>query len=185
MQMETERLIIRRFVQEDWENLYEYLSLPEVVAFEPYDVYTKDDCIDEAKYRSEEENNRFWAVCLKETGKMIGHIYFAQVNSEEFKTFTIGYVFNPKFYKQGYATEASRRMLQYGFKEKNAHRIIAGANVNNPASYRLLERLSMRREAHMLQNAFFKRTPDGRPIWHDSYHYAMLETEYSLLRQEQ
>jgi len=68
--------------------------------------------------------------------------------------------------------------LQYGFENKKAHRITAGVNVNNESSWRLLERLSMRREGHMLKNVFFKKTPDGEPIWNDSYQYAILSTEY-------
>ncbi|MCK4260939.1 MAG: GNAT family N-acetyltransferase [Halanaerobiales bacterium] len=115
-QMETERLIIRRFISEDWEDLYEYISIPEVVLYEPYDIYTKDDCINEAKCRSEEENNRFWAVCLKDSKKMIGHVFFAQLKPAEFRTWEIGYVFNPNFWGNGYAIETSKRILQYGFK---------------------------------------------------------------------
>ncbi|WP_170311582.1 GNAT family N-acetyltransferase [Vallitalea okinawensis] len=180
-EMETNRLKLRRFVPQDWEDLYEYLSDPDVVLFEPYDVFTKEECIDEAIRRSEGEPNHFWAVCLKENEKMIGHVYFAQKEPYEFKTWMIGYVFNPSFYGHGYATEASKRILEYGFNDKKAHRIIAGANVKNPASWRLLERLSMRREAHMIENAFFTTTTEGHPIWHDSYHYAILSSEYNKI----
>jgi len=176
--METERLIIRRFTPEDWQDLYEYLSLPEVVLYEPYNVYTKEECIKESKNRAEEENNRFWAVELKENKKMIGHIYFAQNQPIHFHTWSIGYVFNPKFHGKGFATEAAQEVLKYGFEEKGAHRIIAGCNVKNEASWRLLERLSMRREGHMLKNVTFKRTEEGEPIWNDSYHYGILSTEY-------
>lgn len=180
-QMETERLILRQFVPTDWEDLYEYLSIPEVVLYEPYNIYSREDCINEAINRSEEQNNnRFWAVCLKNSKKMIGHVYFAQEEPEEFDTWEIGYVFNPNFYGKGYATEACIRILQYGFENKKAHRIVAGVNVKNQASWRLLERLSMRREAHMLQNVFFKKTSDGEPIWNDSYSYAILSTEYKI-----
>ena len=177
-QMETERLIIRRFKEDDWEDLYEYLSIPEVVLYEPYDVYTKEECIEEAKYRAEEEDNRFWAVCLKENNKLIGHIYFAQSEPNIFRTWNIGYVFNPKFYGCGYATEACKTIIQYGFKDKEAHRVVAGVNVKNEPSWKLLERLSMRREAHMLQNVFFKKDSNGNPIWNDSYRYAILSSEY-------
>lgn len=178
-QMETERLILRRFEAKDWKDLYEYLSLPEVVLYEPYDTYTKDDCISEAKWRAEEQNgNSFWAVCLKDAGKMIGHVYFAQSEPPEFRTWELGYVFNPSFYGYGYATEACKRILKYGFEDLNTHRVVAGVNVKNQASWKLLERLSMRREAHMLQNVFFKKTSDGQPIWNDSYRYAILSSEY-------
>jgi len=50
------------------------------------------------------------------------------------KRWELGYVFNPKFYEQGYATKACRRILKYGFEEKKAHRIVAGVNVKNESS---------------------------------------------------
>ncbi|GGH26778.1 GNAT family N-acetyltransferase [Paenibacillus segetis] len=180
VEMETERLIIRRFVAEDGEAIYQYLSLPEVVAFEPYDILSKETCIKEALLRQEEgEQGPFWAVCLKDSGQVIGQIYFNQDGPEQFRTWEVGYVFNPEFYGQGYATESTRRVIQHGFEEFKAHRITAAANVVNPASWKLLERLGMRREAHMLQNATFKRTKDGEPIWVDSYHYAILASEWA------
>lgn len=178
-EMTTDRLIIRRFIPEDWEDLYEYLSLPDVVKYEPYDVFTKDHCVLEVMERHEaKEKSVFWAVCLKNSKKMIGHLYFAQNEPAEFMTWQLGYVFNPNYYGKGYATEACKRILQYGFEECYAHRIVAQLNVKNSASWRLLERLSMRRESHMIQNVFFKRTSDGEPIWNDSYSYAITSSEW-------
>jgi len=174
----TDRLLLRKFTIDDHEDLYEYLSNSKVVKYEPYDTYTMEECIEEVKFRAEDENQRFWAVCLKENKKVIGHVYFNQEEPMEFNTWELGYVFNPKFYGQGYATEACRRILKYGFEEKKAHRIVAGANVKNESSWKLLERLYMRREGHMLQNVFFKRTLDGEPIWNDSYRYGILYEEY-------
>ncbi|WBW95529.1 GNAT family N-acetyltransferase [Oceanirhabdus sp. W0125-5] len=177
--METERLIIRRFKPDDWKDLYEYLSLPEVVEYEPYYTYSEEECKEASKGRAEAgEKSCFWAVCLKGDNKMIGHIFFAFNEPEEFNTWEIGYVFNPKFYGKGYATEASKRILKYGFEDKGAHRIMAHANVKNIASWKVLERLSLRREGCMLQNVWFKKTPQGEPIWNDSYEYAILEHEW-------
>lgn len=178
-QMETERIIIRRFKEEDWEDLYEYMSIPEVVFFEPYEVYSKEECYKEARYRAaDKENSCFWAVCLKETNKLIGHIYFAKQDFEEIMTWELGYVFNPKYSKQGYATEGCRRILKYGFEELNAHRIVAECSDQNISSWKLLERLNMRRESHMFQNVYFKTTAEGEPMWYDSYGYAMLRREW-------
>lgn len=177
--METDRLIIRRFVPEDWEDLYEYLSNTEVVKYEPYDTYTKEDCIKESRNRCESgEHSSFWAVCLKDSKKMIGHIYFSQIEPIEFMTWTLGYVFNPSYYGRGYATEACKRIIKYAFEECDAHRIVAGVNVKNKPSWKLLERLSMRREAHLLQNVFFQRANNGEPLWQDSYRYAILSREW-------
>lgn len=173
---ETPRLLVRNFRAADWEDLLEYLSQPEVLRFEPDDPSDAADCQQKALERS--QGNIFWAVCLKETGKMIGHIYFNRMNPAEFLTWEIGYIFNPQYYGKGYATEACQRILQYGFTELGTHRIVGLCNPENVSSWRLMERLSMRREGHHKKLAFFRRTADEKPLWHDAYQYAILREEY-------
>ncbi|SDP82472.1 GNAT family N-acetyltransferase [Clostridium gasigenes] len=174
--LETERLIIRRFSAEDWKDLYEYLSQKSVVKYEPYDVYNEDASKEEAIYRS--QNDAFWAVCLKENNKLIGNVYFQQQGSKEFLTWEIGYVFNPAYYGKGYATEACKRVLKYGFEQLGAHRIIGKCNPENTPSSRLLERLLMIREGHFRKPAYSKKTIDGKAIWHDAYQYSILEEDW-------
>lgn len=175
--METERLIVRNFKPEDWRDLYEYLSQKEVLKYEPQCESDEDDCKKKAIERS--QGNIFWSICLKESGKMIGHIYFCQIKPYNFLTWELGYIFNPSYYGQGYATEACHKILQYGFEQLGAHRIIAKCNPENAASWKLLERLSMRREGHFKKPVFFRKTQDGKPLWHDAYEYAMLAEEWS------
>jgi RimJ/RimL family protein N-acetyltransferase len=189
--VETERLIIRPFRADDWEDLYEYLSDEEVVAFEPYPPFSRLEAVKEAERRS--RDGSFWAVCLKtsiaeregghsdasESGKLIGNLYFARQEPAEFMTWELGYVFNRGYHGKGYATEAAGRMLAYGFGELDAHRVIAGCDTRNAPSWRLLERLGMRREGCFLKKAFFKRDAAGNPIWHDAYEYAILAEEFA------
>ncbi len=174
--LETERLIIRRFKKDDWKDLYEYLSNEEVVKYEPYEVFTEEECKEEAIWR--EKQDFFWAVCLKENNKLIGNVYFQQQQPKEFLTWEIGYVFNSAFYGKGYATEACKRVLKYAFEELGTHRVIGNCNPENTSSWRLMERLLMRREGHFRKPAFFKRTIDGKEIWHDAYQYSILEEDW-------
>lgn len=180
MVFETERLIVRKFDANDWIDLHEYLSQKEVLKYEPASESGEEECKQIASERS--KSDIFWAVCNKETNKMIGHVYFEQIEPLEFMTWEIGYIFNPAYYGKGYATEACKAILKYGFEQLGAHRIIAMCNVENSASWRLLERLSMRREGHRLENAFFKKTDDDKPIWIDSFQYAILENEWKGIR---
>ncbi len=177
MKFETGRLILRRFKSEDWEDLYEYLSQESVVKYEPYGTFSEEACKAEAVNRS--GNEAFWAVCLKENNKLIGNIYFKQREPQQWKTWEIGYVFNPSYGGRGYATEASKRIMQYGFEQLGVHRIIGRCNSENKASWRLLERLSMRREGHFMKPVFFEETPNGKPLWHNAYEYAILEEEWA------
>lgn len=172
-QLETERLVIRRFKEEDWKDLYEYISDEEVVRYEPYQAFSIEASQNEAKSRA--ESPAFLAVCLKENNKLIGNIYFAK---QEFKTWEIGYVFNRAYQGRGYATEAANAVIAYGFNTRGARRIVAMCNPLNTASWRLLERLGMRREGHLKQNIYFKKDEKGNPIWSDTYEYAILKDEY-------
>jgi RimJ/RimL family protein N-acetyltransferase len=176
--LETDRLIIRRFCADDWKELYEYLSQESVVKYEPYEVLNKEECKQAAINRS--KNDAFYAVCLKENSKLIGNVYFDQQEPKEFLTWEIGYVFNPTYYGKGYATEACKRVIRYGFEQLGAHRVIGRCNHENTSSWRLMERLSMRREGNFIKPAFFKETEDGKPMWHNAYQYSILDEEFFL-----
>lgn len=174
-QMETARLIIRRFRPEDWQDLYEYLSDREVVKYEPYDAFTGEACVAEAARRAGDP--AFWAVCLKDGGKLIGNLYLSNAEPE-FSRWELGYVFNRHFQGKGYATESCRAILDHAFQDLGALRVMAMCDPLNTASWKLLERLGMRREAHKLKNVFFWRDEHGSPIWKDTYEYAILAEEW-------
>lgn len=174
--LETDRLIIRRFLQEDWKDLYDYLSKEEVVKFEPYGVYDENQCKEEAARRS--SDLAFWAVCLKDSNKLIGNLYFSEQNPSIFQTWELGYVFNDEYQGKGYASEACNRLLEFGFEELEVRRVIANCNPLNIKSWRLMERLKLRREGHSLQTVYFKLDKEGNPIWHDTFTYAILRAEW-------
>lgn len=174
--METNRLAIRNFIEEDFEDLYEYLSDEEVVKYEPYEVKTIDECKQIARDRA--NSNDFFAVCLKEENeKVIGNIYFAKIDPDEIETYEVGYVFNKKYWRNGYAREALKSVINYAFGELNVRRITAMCNPMNEASWRLLESVGMRREGHLRKNIFFFRDENKNPIWQDTYMYALLSEE--------
>ncbi len=179
-QIESERLFLRRFRETDFKDLFEYLSLWEVVQFEPYNPLTLSQCIEEAKSRSKSPN--YWAAVSKETGKMIDNIFFRQKDPLKFMTWELGYIFNSNYWGHGYATEASEYVMRYGFEVLKAHRIIANCNPVNERSWKLMERLGMRREQEGKRDIFFRYGPDGKPLWQDSYQYAILAEEFFLSR---
>lgn len=173
--LETERLIIREFKAEDWDDLYEYLSDEEVLKFEPYKPFSKEACKEEAARRAMDSS--FLAVCLKSTNKLIGNVYFAK---RDFGTWEIGYVFNASYQKAGYATESCMKVMDYAFNELNARRITAHCDPKNPNSWKLLERLKMRREGCLKENIYFFKDENDQPIWKDTYEYGILKTEWTI-----
>jgi RimJ/RimL family protein N-acetyltransferase len=171
----TAQLTLRRFSADDWRDLYEHLSQEETVKYEPYGVYTEETAKAEAARRADDV--AFWACELDSSGKVIGNVYLAE---QDCGNWEIGYVFNQNFWHKGYASEAVKAMIYWAFTEKNAHRIAAMCNPLNVASWKLLERVGMRREGHLKSNVFFNKDADGNPIWQDTYEYAVLKEDWRI-----
>jgi RimJ/RimL family protein N-acetyltransferase len=175
--LETERLIIRPFRESDYKDLYEYLSIEETYQYEPGNPVSLEEAKNIAIIRSNKVN--WWAVTLLNEGKyqLIGHISLFPVEAEIFRTWEIGYIFNPAYHNQGYATEACRAVINYTFTQLNAHRIVACCTPANQASWRVLEKCRLTREGLRRKNAYFKTDDNGDPLWFDSFEYAILEDD--------
>lgn len=171
-----DRVYIRRFIKEDWKDLYEYLSDEDVIKYEPYGVFTEEEVKEEAIRRAHDES--FYAVCIKESGKLIGNQYLCK---GDFNTWMLGYVFNRNYQGYGYALESANGLINYAFNSLGVRRIIAKCSTKNIKSWKLLERLHMRREGLLLQNVYFNTDSEGNPIWYDTYEYAILKNEWRSL----
>ena len=169
--METARLIIRPFTPADAADLYAYLSREEVVRYEPYAPFNREQAEEEALRRAADPS--FHAVVLKETGRVIGNVWFAP---GEWEAWELGYVFHDDCWGRGYATEACHAVLSEGFA-RGVRRVIAMCNPENAASWRLLERLGFIREGCLRRNVFFRRDAQGAPVWQDTFEYGMLPGE--------
>ncbi|MBN1798659.1 MAG: GNAT family N-acetyltransferase [Spirochaetales bacterium] len=173
--IETERLCIRKFIKNDWQDLHEYLSLKEIYIFEPGEPIS---CAEAEKITNERaKGNDFFAVVLKEQHKMIGHVYFHHEEPKEYLTWELGFIFNPVYQRKGYCTEACRNIVKYAFEHLNTHRIVAYCNPKNTASWKVLEKIGMKREGFFEKKAFFRRDNKGNPLWHDCCAYGMLSHE--------
>lgn len=171
--IETDRLIIRKFEASDYNDLYEYLSNPVTYVFEPGRPITLEEAKVLARQRS--QGNDFLAVVLKQSNKMIGHLYLARVEPKEQLTWELGYIFNPAYQRKGYASEASAALTEYAFENFEVHRIMARCNPDNTASWKLLEKIGFKREGHFKKYAFIHKDDNGNPIWTDAYEYSKVE----------
>ncbi len=165
---ETDRLILRGFASEDFEDLYEYLSDEDTLRFEPYRAMDKKQA--EAELERRIASDEMIAVCLKPERKVIGNLYLGK---RKFASFELGYVFNRRYRGRGYATESCAALIKKAFSE-GAHRIYAECDPLNAPSWRLLERLGFERQAHFKQNIYFWTDENGAPIWKDTFVYALL-----------
>lgn len=167
---ETERLILRRYAESDLQDLYEYLSNPRVVEYEPHKPMTMEEVKGNLEWRI--STDEMIAVELKSEKKMIGNIYLGK---RDFDSLEIGYVFNEKYWRCGYARESCEKLIALAF-ENRIHRIYAECDPNNQNSWRLLESMGFAREAHLRKNVFFWRDESGQPIWKDTFIYALLNS---------
>ncbi|MFA2602376.1 GNAT family protein [Bacillus cereus] len=168
MFIRTERLLIRNFEFKDWRDVHEYTSDSNVMKYIPEGVFTEEDARNFVN-RNMGENAENFPVILVDENILIGHIVFHKYFGEH--TYEIGWVFNPKYFNKGYASEAAQATLKYGFKEMKLHRIIATCQPQNIPSYRLMEKIGIKREGY-----FRKCIPHGNEWW-DEYYYAILEGE--------
>lgn len=172
--LRTRRLLVRRFRPSDGPSLHGMLSRPEAVRYEPYGVVDEDGAHVLAAARTHDE--RFLAVTLGD-GTFVGNLYLAPEGPERWRTWQVGYVFHPDHWGHGYATE-SLTVLVDELVAADAHRVVARCDPRNTRSWGLLERVGLRREAHLLRAASFADDADGRPVWHDTFVYAVLADEW-------
>ena len=168
--IETQRLRIRSFQPNDWQGVYDYTSDPAVMMYIPEGPFTPE----QAKAFVAEnmgEQARAVTVLLKTGDMLVGHMEFHPWFAPQ--TYEIGWIFNRAYHGHGYATEAAMAMLQYSFETLHLHRIIATSQPENVASWRVMEKLGMRREAH-----FRKCIRRADNEWLDEYFYALLEEEW-------
>ncbi len=172
MEIRTERLVVRRFRPDDWRDLFDYLSLPAVYAFEPGEPIDAEQAVAMAEERS--RGSTFLAVELREERRMIGHLSFAPVQPAELRTYELGYIVNPRDHGRGYATEAAAALVRHSFTEMGVHRVTANCDPANVASWRVLEKIGFVREGHLRRNVFFRRDANGLPTWKDTFVYGLL-----------
>lgn len=166
--LETERLILRRFTPQDLQALHAYLSDAEVVRYEPYRPLTLEETQENLRWRI--STDEMVAVVLKSSNRLIGNVYLGK---RDFEALELGYVFNRHFWGRGYAREACMAMIQLAFNN-GTHRIFAECDPQNVSSWKLLESLGFKREAHLKQNVYFWTDAQGNPIWKDTYIYSLL-----------
>lgn len=165
---ESERLLFRRYKESDLEDLYEYLSNPEVIQYEPYKPMTMEEVKENLAWRI--STDEMIAVELKSNHKMIGNVYLGK---REFETLEIGFVFHKDYWGKGYARESCEELISLAFAN-GIHRVFAECDPENTASWKLLETLGFEREGHLKKNLYFRKDADNKPIWKDTYIYARL-----------
>lgn len=170
MHIETSRLQIRNFTAQDFLGAYAYLSDPNVMYFLPESTMSETQTAEFITQQSRPEAH-YYAVERKSDNALLGHLLFEPYFGEH--TYEIGWVFHRDAHRQGYASESAAAMLDYGFHQLKLHRVIATCQPENPGSYKVMEKIGMRREGLFLQCI-----PTAEGQWWDEYYYAILRQEW-------
>ncbi|MBV9421200.1 MAG: GNAT family N-acetyltransferase [Alphaproteobacteria bacterium] len=170
-EIETARLRLRPIAASDWPAILAYMSDPQVTAYLPPGVFDEQAARAFTLKQSGADRTAVAAI-EKASAQLIGHMpYHAWFEPQ---TYEIGWAFHPAHQGRGYATEAARAIIAHAFDTLKAHRVIATCQPENPASWRVAEKLGLRREAH-----FRSALHRGPGIWWDEYVYALLADEWA------
>lgn len=146
--LQCRRLILRKIESGDTADMYDYSRREDVTRYllwspHPNLLYTKG-YIHSLQHCYKQGIFYDWAIVLP-SGRMIGTVGFTKLDFTN-NVGEIGYVLNPRYHGQGYATEAAAEVLRFGFERLGLHRIEAHYMAENAASRRVMERIGMRYE---------------------------------------
>lgn len=166
--LETERLILRQFTEDDEDYLFQISSDSEVFRFFPNlkldRKYIQTFLKTNFTLYKEYDGYGYWAVIEKKNNKIIGWFTFRplkyaptfdpDVHNPDY--IELGYIFQKSVWGQGYATEGAEALIVKGFNELSAQCIVAGTVTTNIASVRVLEKVGLK-----FQTSFFDKEYNG------------------------
>jgi len=189
MHLTTDRLILREFVENDWPAVLAYQRDPRYLRYthwidrSPQEVKQFVQMFISQQFAQPRTKYQF-AVVLKDNQRLIGncgirlavprlHWSLAARMSESVGAHEadIGYEFAPEHWGRGYATEAARAIVAFGFIELHLHRISAWCIADNTSSAHVLEKIGLWLEGRLRENEYFKDR------WWDTLLYAMLKND--------
>ncbi|KQL33883.1 acetyltransferase [Bacillus sp. FJAT-25509] len=181
LNLSTNRTILREFVESDWQEVHKYASQLVVCQFQPWGPNTESETKEFVQTilgdMKQINRTRFaFAIIEKESGELIGSIEF-NIRDEINQIGEIGYIIHPNYWGMGFASEATKEVISFGFKNFKLHRIFATCDVRNIASAKVLEKCGLNLEGKMREDLLLR---DG---WRDTFLFSILEHEW-LRRQE-
>ena len=167
--------MLREFVADDWPDVLAYQRDPRYFRFYPWTGRTEAEVRDLVRtfvgIQAERPRRRFQlAITLRGSQGLIGSCGIRRKLGNDSEA-ELGYELAPEYWGQGYATEAARAMVDFGFRELGLHRVSSLCIAENTASARVLERVGLRLEGRLRENEYFKER------WWDTLLYGLLEAE--------
>ncbi|WP_309620444.1 GNAT family protein [Salinibacterium sp.] len=183
--IKTDRLALRLMTLADHDDVFEWMSNPEVARYQLYEPRTPLQVADHIAKVAQAttlvadgdfiELGVVLPAMAEERDRVIGCIYFSLKRTDDL-TAEIGWSFAVAHQGKGYATEAASAVLDFAFSDLALHRVYAELDPRNTSSVRLCERLGMRHEAHFVEDMMFKGA------WANTGVYGILDREWAAHR---
>lgn len=175
MILTTSRLILRDFVAEDWPAVLAYQCKPLYLRYYDWTGRTPEQVQEFVQMFLDQQQAtpriKFQlAITLKGSGQLIGNCGVRMAHAEAHQA-DIGYELDPDHWQHGYATEAARAMVDFGFDVLKVHRIWSWCVADNVGSANVLRKLGLQQEGRLRENEFYK----GR-YW-DTLMFGLLRSE--------
>lgn len=176
--LETERLFLRDYCESDFDEYYRLKSDSKTMYYlQDIQLFTEEEAREDFRMVLEDmvkPDRKFYFLHmeLKDTYEQLGSVGYTVVdNTPVGKIVGAGYFIYPKFWGQGYTTEAFKRVLKFAFVENDVYRLSTGCLAENVGSERVMQKCGLIKEAEHVDYE-----------WHDGKMETRLE--YRLLRSE-
>jgi RimJ/RimL family protein N-acetyltransferase len=178
--LETERLVLRRFTEDDVDNLVELDGDPDVMRFitggrpTPRREIENDVLPAFLSYYERFAGYGFWAAIERSSAQFLGWFHFRPPEGAQRGEVELGYRLRRSAWGKGYATEGSRALIGRGFAEFDVQRVVASTMAVNVASRRVMEKAGLRfvRTFHQPWPDYIEGQEEG------DVEYALLQSEW-------
>jgi ribosomal-protein-alanine N-acetyltransferase len=172
-ELKTERLLLRKIFPNDADMVYKWMSDPEVLKYEDWDIHENIDftkgfiswITDDYKT----EKTYLWGIQLE--NELIGFALVGNVNEWDG---ILAYYLRRDCWSKGYATEAANGIIDFMFTKVGIGRISAKHCIKNPASGKVLQKVNMKYKGHVKELEYYS----SKSQWHDFDFYAITRDDY-------
>lgn len=176
--LETERLILRDYVETDFDDYYRLKSDAKTMYYlQDIQLFTKEDACEDFQMVLEDSKKPdrkfyFMHIELIDSHEQVGSVGYTVIEGTPVgKLVHAGYFVYPKFWGKGYTTEAFKRVLEFAFLDNDVYRVTTGCLAENVGSERVMQKCGLIKEAEHVDYE-----------WHDGK--MKMRLEYRLLKEE-
>jgi len=173
--IESERLFFRPFELEDLDIVLDLYGNEKVMEYVPFPIMDKEMAREQLNKNIEgwsiqPQINYELCVIIKDSNRKIGRAEITRYYEDN--SAMIGWMLIESAWRQGYATEIAKTLIEYCFEKLNVHRVFALCHPNNVGSYKTMEKNGMIKEGHFKEKREYIRLEGNR--WEDELEYAII-----------